>query len=83
MNGCQIDMRDSFERDLRKLDETTKKRIQETLERLKEDPYLGKPLKGRLKGLRRCRVGKYRVLYYPQPCRVILIKVRPRDSVYI
>jgi len=82
VSSCQLHIRGSFKRDLKKLDETTKERIQDKLEALKENPYLGKPLKPPYEKLWRCRVGKYRILYYPQPCRVTLIKVRLRDSVY-
>jgi len=82
VRSCQLHIRGSFKRDLKKLDETTRKRVQDKLEMLKENPYLGKPLKSSYEKLWRCRVGKYRILYYPQPCRVILIKVRPRDSIY-
>jgi len=82
MAKCRIDLRGSFKRDLRRLGEPLKRRVLERVELLRGDPYLGEPLRGPLKGLRKLVVGKYRVLYCPKPCRVILIKVRHRESVY-
>ena len=35
----------------------------EKLKTLQERPELGKPLKGKLRGLRSLRVGKYRIIY--------------------
>lgn len=81
MSKCRTTLRESFKRDLRKLNESLKRRIQEEIELLKENPYLGRPLKGSLKDLQRLRIGNYRVLYYTRPCHVILIKVRHRESV--
>jgi len=82
MSRCRVEARESFNRDLRKLDETTVRRILEKLKQLEENPYLGKPLKDPLEKLYRIAVGKYRILYYPRPCRVTLVKVGHRESVY-
>lgn len=39
------------------------KRVIERIEDLSKNPFLGKPLKGELKGLWSLRIGEYRVIY--------------------
>ena len=38
--------------------------IEEALATLERDPYLGYPLRGRLRGLRSLRVGSFRIVYH-------------------
>ncbi len=45
------------------LDKNTKKRIRNKLNRLKDRPMEGKPLKGELSGFKSSRVGDYRIVY--------------------
>ncbi len=52
-----------FEKDLRKLDAQTRRRILATLRELQHSPEIGKPLHGALKGVHSLRIGDYRVLY--------------------
>ena len=77
-----MEERHSFKRSLRKLDEDTKRRVREAIGTLRRKPSSGKPLKGRLGSLWRYRVGKYRVVYLPQQCHIILILVGHRETVY-
>ena len=48
-------------------------RIQTGLERIAQDPYCGKALKGQLHGLRSYRVGDYRIIYEIHSKRVVII----------
>ncbi|RLG50992.1 MAG: type II toxin-antitoxin system mRNA interferase toxin, RelE/StbE family [Thermoproteota archaeon] len=82
MPECEVEEKPSFQRALGKLDDRTRARVEEAIQILREKPYLGKPLKGRLRKLWSYRVGKYRVIYLPQPCLVLLVLVGHRESVY-
>lgn len=56
----------------------------EKLKALQENPGLGKPLKGKLRGLRSLRVGKYRIIYQvDEDSRVVrIITVGRREAIY-
>ncbi len=52
-------------------------------ERLTTDPIgFGKPLRYSLKGLRRLRVGDYRIIYQIKDKRVIILAIKHRKDVY-
>ena len=51
-------------------------RIVAAIDRLAEAPYLGTALKGGLKGLRRSRVGNYRILYEIRHHELVVLVVR-------
>ena len=53
----------TFLKDTEKLDKHTNQRIIRSLEDLPRDPFIGKPLRGELRGLYSLRVGEYRVIY--------------------
>jgi len=53
----------SFTKEFDKLPKGVKERVLETLEKIVELPYAGTKLRGKLEGLWRWRVGKYRVVY--------------------
>ena len=48
---------------LKKLDKSTKDRVENKLKDLSENPELGKPLVGKLSGLWSLRIGDYRAVY--------------------
>jgi mRNA interferase RelE/StbE len=52
-----------FDKVFSQLERTLQDRVVGGLKELRINPYAGKPLKGKLKGLWSWRVGKYRVLY--------------------
>jgi mRNA interferase RelE/StbE len=74
----------SFLKDLRKLDKADNRRILQTIELLKADPYVGKHLRGQLDGFRSLRVGDFRVIYTVEESTgtVILRAVGHRSVVY-
>lgn len=58
-------------------------RIVRAIDGLAEQPLLGHPLKGGLRGLRRIRVGDYRVVYevLDDELVVLVVRVARRDAV--
>ena len=51
-------------------------RIVAAIDRLAETPHLGTSLKGDLRGLRRIRVGDYRILYEVRDKELVVLVVR-------
>ncbi|WP_353270984.1 type II toxin-antitoxin system RelE family toxin [Wolbachia endosymbiont (group A) of Hedychridium roseum] len=74
------------ERDLPNLPKTIRLRVQKAIkERLTVDPVnLGEPLHHSLKGLRRLRVGDYRVVYRVDQSErtVVITEIGHRDTIY-
>lgn len=75
----------SFLRDLRKLDRVAIRCVLQTIELLKEDPQLGKRLRGQLEGFWSLRVGDFRVIYTIEEVNrtVTLRAVGHRSEIYI
>jgi len=64
-----------FDKTFSQLDRISQKRIVESLKDLSKNPKSGKPLKGRLKGIRSLRVGKYIILYDIQENHLIIVVI--------
>lgn len=79
-----IILSDKFDKFFSQLDRVSQKRIVERLKDLSKNPKSGKPLKGRFKGIRSLRVGKYRILYDIQENHLIIvvIAIGHRKNVY-
>jgi mRNA interferase RelE/StbE len=60
------------------------KRISNVLDGLEQDPFEGKPLKGKLKGLFSYRVGSYRIIYriFQDRLLIIVIDIGHRRDIY-
>ena len=73
-----------FERDFRRLPKEMKRRVDEALRLLAHNPYMGLPLRGKLRGLRSLRVGDWRVIYSVNEAEktVVLRAVKHRRAVY-
>ena len=73
-----------FEREFKRLPREVKTRLDDAIRSLAENPYLGKPLRGALAGLRSLRVGDYRVIYRvnEEERTVILLCVGHRRRIY-
>lgn len=70
-------------RDLKRLDVTTAKRVVNTLEKkLLKNPLDNPMLKGAFSGLRKHRVGDYRVIYAVLKDEVLILRVGHRKEVY-
>ena len=59
----KICLTNRFEKDFRKLPKNIQRRISDVLELLTRDPFAFEVLSGEFKGLRRIRVGEYRIVY--------------------
>lgn len=73
----------SVARDLSRLDKTEVRRILDRLEKdlaEKADSY--PVLKGKFAGLRRCRIGDYRVIYAIVRNDVLILRIGHRRDVY-
>ncbi len=69
-------------KDLRALPPSTVAAIQATIDKLIDNPLLGKLLKGELAGLRRLRVGRYRVVYAFDEQTIHVVSIDDRKDVY-
>lgn len=74
----------SAQEELQATTKSERLRIAEAIDGLRENPYRGSALKGDLSGLRRVRVGAYRVIYEIRENEliVLVIAVGHRREVY-
>ena len=79
-----IRIKGSAARDLQRTAKTDRLRIMGAIDRLSDNPFAGSALKGDLRGLRRIRVGDYRVLYelLNETLVVLVVRVAHRREVY-
>ena len=71
-----IRIKESAAKELRRISRPDRTRIVAAIDRLTELPHLGAALKGDLRGLRRLRVGDYRILYEIEDDELIVLVVR-------
>ena len=71
-----IRIKESAARELRRAAKPDRARIVASIDRLAGAPYLGAALKGDLRGLRRLRVGDWRVLYEVRDDELVVLVVR-------
>ncbi len=71
-----IGIKESAARELRRVAGPDRARIVAAIDRLAETPRLGTALKGDLRGLRRLRVGDWRIVYEVQDDALIVLVVR-------
>ncbi len=73
----------SVQRDLKQISKLEAKRILDHIEQeLVNDPESNPLLKGRFAGLRRYRVGDYRVIYFLQETEIRILRIDHRRDVY-
>ena len=74
----------SFKKEFGKLLKDVQERVLESLEKAAENPHSGTRLQGRLAGLWRCRVGKYRIIYLieEKESSIVFLDVGLRKSIY-
>ena len=79
-----IQIKKSALKELQKLAKPEKALIITAIDQLAEQPYGGKLLKGELSGLRRIRVGNYRIIYEINEGEVLILilRVAHRQSIY-
>ena len=71
-----LQIRASAAKALKRIARRDRLRIVEAIERLREEPTAGGALKGEFAGLRRLRVGHYRVVYEVHKDRLVVLVVR-------
>jgi len=72
----------SFTKEFEKLPHNIKEQIIDAFEKIVDTPYAGTKLRGKLEGLWRWRVGKYRVVYLIEEKTIIFLDVGLRKSIY-
>ena len=62
----------------------SQKRLIEAIDKLRDNPHVGKLLKGELFGLRRIRVGSFRIIYEINEGEVLILvlRVAHRKDIY-
>lgn len=66
----------SASKELSRVERSDRERIIDAIDQLREHPLVGVPLKGGMRGLRRIRVGDYRVLYEVQHDVLVILVIR-------
>lgn len=79
-----ITIKESALKTLSKIDNPYRLRLCDAIEKLKTNPAAGSVLKGEFTGLRRIRIGDYRVVYEVQNEQLVIlvIRVAHRREVY-
>jgi len=69
---------------LAKIPPPARLRLVQAIDRLAVEPHAGGVLKGEFAGLRRIRLGGYRIIYeiYERELTVLVVRVAPRGSAY-
>ena len=69
---------------LRRIARADRMRLIEAIDRLRDEPTAGSALKGEFAGLRRLRVGSYRIIYevMREELVVLVVRVGHRGTVY-
>lgn len=69
---------------LKTIDARDRHRVVRTIDRLAEEPHAGGVLKGEFGGLRRVRVGPYRIVYevFEGELTVLVVRVAHRREAY-
>ena len=86
MSGAvySIKIKASAARALRKIDPVDRRRVVAAIDRLAHERSAGSALKGEFGGLRRLRVGRYRIIYETihEELTVLVVRVGHRREVY-
>lgn len=79
-----IKIKASAAKSLRRIDPSDRRRLIEAIDRLAEEPSAGAALKGEFGGLRRLRVGRYRIVYEAihDELVVLVVRIGHRREIY-
>ena len=72
----QITIKESALKALSKIELQYRSRLIDAIEKLKTNPNAGSVLKGEFSGLRRIRIGDYRIVYEVQNAQLVILVVR-------
>ena len=81
----RIEIENRCLRELKKLDKAVVKRAFEFIQRvIAKDPYKGKQLKGKYKGLLSYRISDYRIVYeiVGETLTIVVLRIAHRKNVY-
>jgi len=73
---------DKFERDVRIKDKGVKDKLQKQIDKVADDPEIGKPLRYNLRGEWSIYVRPYRLIYKVEGDKLILLRFEHRKEVY-
>ena len=81
---CSVSIKQSALKSLKNIAHEDRLRIIEAIDQLKTNPAAGGVLKGEYSGLRRIRIGSYRVVYeaHDEQLMVLVIRIGHRREVY-
>ena len=71
-----VRIKDSAAKELARLPRDARERLIKAIDRLGEEPMAGNLLKGGLRGLRRLRIGSYRIVYEVLDEELVVLVVR-------
>ncbi|MFD0914058.1 type II toxin-antitoxin system RelE family toxin [Methylophilus luteus] len=71
-----VSIKESAFKALARIDKPHRQRLIEAIEKLKISPTAGSVLKGEFSGLRRIRVGDYRIVYEVQDAQLVILVIR-------
>ena len=71
-----VRIKDSAAKELARLPKDVRERLIDAIDGLGEEPLAGALLKGGLRGLRRLRVGNYRIVYEVRADDLVILVVR-------
>ena len=79
-----VRIKDSAAKELARIPQPTRGRLTDSIDGLGAQPYAGQPLRGGMRGLRRLRVGDYRIVYalYDAEGVALVVRVAHRSSAY-
>ncbi|MDE2764902.1 MAG: type II toxin-antitoxin system RelE/ParE family toxin [Chloroflexota bacterium] len=82
--GWSVRIKNSAAKEVAAIPQPARGRIIEAIDSLGEQPLAGAPLRGALRGLRRVRVGDYRIVYQALDDEMVVLVVRAahRRDVY-
>lgn len=79
-----IKIKSSAAKALRRIDARERTRLVAAIDRLAQEPAAGAALKGEFGGLRRLRVGRYRIIYeaFHEELTILVVRIGHRREVY-
>ncbi len=79
-----LKIKQSALKEIQRLDKSQQIRLIEAIDKIADNPHIGKLLKGEFSGLRRIRVGSYRVIYEINEGEVLILilRIAHRKDVY-
>ena len=79
-----VQIKKSALKEIQSLPKAERIRVIESIDRLVDNPHIGKALKGDLSGLRRIRAGNYRVVYEINEDQLVILVLRAahRKDIY-